>query len=44
MSAKPEIAPVPMAEYVRRLVETWPPITPEQADRIAVLLQPGVPK
>jgi hypothetical protein len=37
----PETQPVPMAEYVRRLVETWPPLTPEQSERIAVLLRPG---
>jgi hypothetical protein len=33
--------PVPMAEHVRRLVETWPPLTPAQADRISVLLRLG---
>ncbi|WP_350002557.1 hypothetical protein [Pseudarthrobacter sp. WHRI 8279] len=32
---------VPMAEYVRKLVETWPPLTPEQSERIAVLLRLG---
>ncbi|CAM3294843.1 hypothetical protein PSET11_02223 [Arthrobacter ulcerisalmonis] len=36
-----ETTPVPMAEHVRRLVETWPPLTPEQSERIAVLLRPG---
>lgn len=42
-SPRPEIEsrPVPMAEHVRRLVETWPPLTPEQSERIAVLLRPG---
>ncbi|MBT2566576.1 hypothetical protein J7I84_08730 [Arthrobacter sp. ISL-85] len=36
-----ETKPVPTAEYVRRLVETWPPLTPEQSERIAVLLRVG---
>jgi hypothetical protein len=30
-----------LQEHVRRLVETWPPLTPEQSERIAVLLRPG---
>ncbi len=27
--------------YVRDLVATWPPLTPEQRDRLAVLLRGG---
>ena len=28
-------------EYVRKLVDTWPPLTDEQRDRLAVLLRPA---
>ncbi len=39
---RPEAAHTPvLIEYVRRLVETWPPLTSEQSERIAVLLRPG---
>jgi hypothetical protein len=38
-AASTEIAGVdPIAEYVHRLVQSAPPLTPEQRDRLAVLL------
>ena len=30
-----------LAAYVRRTVDAWPPLTPEQRDRLAVLLRPS---
>lgn len=29
-------------EYIRRLVDAAPPLTPAQRDRLAVLLAPGI--
>lgn len=30
-----------LEEYVRRTVASWPPLTAEQCDRIAILLRPS---
>jgi hypothetical protein len=30
-----------LAEHVRRVVDTFPPLTAEQRDKIAALLRPG---
>lgn len=32
-----------MREHARRLVADWPPLTPEQRLRLAVLLRPDLP-
>lgn len=32
-----------MREHARKLVATWPPLTPEQRIRLAVLLRPDLP-
>jgi hypothetical protein len=28
-------------EHIRALVDSWPPLTPEQRDRLVVLLRPA---
>jgi hypothetical protein len=38
-SATPERAAAVLAEYVRAVVDSFPPLTPEQRDRIAALLR-----
>lgn len=37
----PAELPPEQRERVRRLVDTSPPFTPDQRDRLAVLLRPG---
>jgi len=27
-------------DHIKRMVDDWPPLTPEQRDRLALLLQP----
>ena len=31
-----------LADYIARVVDTMPPLTPAQRDRLALLLRPGV--
>jgi hypothetical protein len=31
-----------LRDHATRLVEDWPPLTPEQRDKLAVLLRPGL--
>jgi hypothetical protein len=46
MSSEPEPVAITaeMLEYARQLVADWPPFTPEQRTRLAVLLQPVSPR
>ncbi|TFC20189.1 hypothetical protein E3O51_05595 [Cryobacterium sp. MDB2-10] len=37
-----DLAAERLAEYVRKVVDAAPPLTPEQRDRIAALLRPSV--
>ncbi len=37
--ARQEYRYVSAQEYVRQLVDTWPPLTDEQRDRLALLLR-----
>lgn len=30
-----------LEDYVRKTVAAWPPLTPEQCDRVAILLRPS---
>jgi len=40
--ASTESEPDRLAAYIQRLVDTAPPRTPEQRDRLAVLIRPSV--
>lgn len=41
MSGRPAPAERPdVRAHIRRLVDDWPPLTPEQLDRLAILLAP----
>ncbi len=39
-----DLAAERLAEHVRRVVDAFPPLTPEQRDRIVVLLRPSSPR
>lgn len=45
MSGEPQPVAITaeMLEYARQLVADWPPFTPEQRIRLAILLQPVSP-
>ena len=32
-----------LAAYIKKVVDDWPPLTPDQRDRLALLLNPRVP-
>ncbi len=40
LDALREVRAAAAEDYIRRLVDTAPPLTPEQRDRLAVLLRP----
>lgn len=40
-SAARRVRPIPLHEHVRRIVDSAPPLTAEQRDRIATLLRPS---
>lgn len=42
IEAQRDLAAERLHDYVRRIVDTAPPLTAEQRDRIAALLRPGV--
>jgi phage terminase Nu1 subunit (DNA packaging protein) len=39
--ARRDYAAQALAEHIRNVVDSAPPLTPEQRDRLAVLLRPG---
>lgn len=41
VEARQNLKALKLEEYVRRVVDQAPPLTPEQADRIAALLRPA---
>lgn len=41
LSARRELKTITLSEHVAKVVNSWPPLTPEQLDRVAVLLRPG---
>lgn len=41
IEARQNLKALKLEEYVRRVVDQAPPLTPEQADRIAALLRPA---
>lgn len=40
-SLKRDLKAANLESYVRGIVSSWPPLSPEQLDRVAVLLRPG---
>lgn len=36
-----EVADARLAAHVKKVVDEWPPLTPEQRDRLALLLRPA---
>lgn len=38
-----ELAEANLEQYIRRVVNAWPPLTPAQRERLALLLHPGQP-
>lgn len=40
-AAKSTLKAEVLAEHIRRTVDNWPPLTPEQTDRLAILLRGG---
>ena len=36
-----ELAAAKLEDHVRKVVESWPPLTKDQRDRLAILLQPA---
>lgn len=40
-SLRAELATEGLAEHIRKVVDSWPPLTPAQRDRLALLLNPG---
>jgi hypothetical protein len=41
VEARRDLAAERLAEYIARTLETAPPLTPEQRDRLALLLRPA---
>ncbi len=40
-AARADLATANISAYIRRVIDAAPPLTPEQRDRLAVLLRPG---
>lgn len=40
-AAQQELAAAKIAEYIKRTVDSAPPLTPEQRDRLSLLLREG---
>lgn len=41
ISAQTHLKTLSLSEHVAKVVDSWPPLTPEQLDRVAVLLRGG---
>jgi hypothetical protein len=40
-AARADLRATVAEDYIKRLVDSWPPLTAEQRDRLALLLRPG---
>lgn len=40
-AARAELREAATAARIRKLIDEWPPLTPEQLDRLSLLLRPG---